>query len=113
MTSLKKPVRRVSNSRLDCFFGADRNKRIVVTLIPGNGTDVDDTIELRPERTQRPEYLKVSSAYRLAMMNRLNGTRLEQARAKKARQAAAKVEAKRKREIRALNRQIKIGTANG
>lgn len=50
MTTLKKAVRRVSNSTLSASHGRDKNKRIVITLIPGNGGDVPDMIRLKPER---------------------------------------------------------------
>lgn len=104
MTALKKPVRRVTQNRLDSFFGADRGRRIVVTLIPGNGTDVDDTIELRPEGTRRPEYLKVSSAYRVALHGRVNAEHMAVLREKKAQKERKKKERALAREIRRINR---------
>lgn len=83
MTVLKKPVRRVTNTALDWSFGADRNRRIVVTLHPGNGKDVADILELRPERTRRSEKIVVSDIFRIAMRCRINNEQLTKAREKK------------------------------
>lgn len=90
MTSLKKAVRRVTNSRLPAAYGADRDRRIVVTLIPGNGKDVPDLMELRPERTRRGEVVAIEDVYHYAIRCRINKGQLEKARATKARQADAR-----------------------
>lgn len=49
MTTLNKPVRRVTQTKLGYGHGCDRDRRIVVTLLPGNGDDVPDMIQLKPE----------------------------------------------------------------
>lgn len=93
MTALNKPIRRVTKTALDKTYGCDSDRRVVVTLIPGNGNDVPDLIELRPERTRRSEAIALMDVYRYAMRCRINKQLLEKARAKK----AAKEEAKRRR----------------
>lgn len=88
MTLLRKPVSRVTNTALDGSFGADRRRRIVVTLLPGNGDDVPDMIELRPERTRRPERLALADVLRYAVRCRVACEQLERARKIKANKAA-------------------------
>lgn len=89
------------------MFGADRGKRIVITLIPGNGKTgaecVPDLIELRPERTRRPETVAALDVYMWAMKCRLNRGQLEKAREKKAKKDAA-------RKTRALDREVRKAT---
>jgi len=77
VTCLTKPVRRLSQSRLDGSFGPDREKRIVITLHP------DGRLELRPECSRRPETLHLLDAYRYAVRCRVNYAILERARKKK------------------------------
>lgn len=75
MTTLTKPIHRITSAKLDGTFGVDRNRRIVVTLVPGDGREVPDLFELRPLRTRRPERVAVMDVYRWALQNRV---RLEQ-----------------------------------
>lgn len=49
MTKLTKPVRRVANDELGGAYGSDKRRRLVVTIIPGNGGTVQDIIQLKPE----------------------------------------------------------------
>lgn len=100
MTHLHKKISRVGQAPLGFGFGSDRGKRIVVSLLPGNGHDVDDMIELRPERTRRAETLRVSDIYRYAIECRVNRAQLEKARAKKAEKDAIRKHAKMLREVR-------------
>lgn len=93
MTTLKKPVRRVTQTALDGSYGCDRNRRIVITLIPGTGI-IPDLMELRPEKTRRSEQIAVMDVYRYAMTCRVNRTRLEKARERK-KKIAAQREARR------------------
>lgn len=81
MTPLNKPVTRRSDTALDGSFGPDRNKRIVVTLHPGG------RIELRPERTRRPETIHLLDVYRYALRCRVGREQLEKARERKAKKA--------------------------
>lgn len=83
MTSLNKPVVRKTATVLDGCFGPDRGKAIVVRLIPGDGKEIPDLLELRPERTRRAEAITVADVYRFAMRCRINRELLERARAKK------------------------------
>lgn len=106
MTKLHKKLTRVGQAPLGFSFGSDRGKRIVVSLLPGNGSDVDDMIELRPERTQRAETLRVSDIYRYAIQCRLNRAHLEKAREKKAKKDASRAHAKMLREVRRENKAL-------
>lgn len=108
MTHLKKKLSRVGQRPLGFGFGSDRDKRIVVSLLPGNGNDVDDMIELRPERTRRTETLRVSDIYRYAIQCRLNRTLMEKLRAKK---ALKKERAQHARMMRDVARENKALTA--
>lgn len=87
MTVLKRSVRRLTNTALGSSFGRDRAKRIVITIIPGNGRDVEDRLELRPERTRRPESVNVADVYRWALRCRVNSGVLAKARERKAKKA--------------------------
>ncbi len=84
MTALKKPISRVSNTPLGGAFGADKKRRIVITIIPGNGDDVRDTFALRPERcrSSRTEHITVEDVYRFAIQCRVNRQQLSKAREK-------------------------------
>lgn len=104
MTHLHKKLTRVANAPLGFSFGSDRGKRIVVSLLPGNGSDVDDMIELRPERTQRAETLRVSDIYRFAIQCRTNRAQLEKAREKKAKKDEARKHVKMLREVKRESR---------
>jgi hypothetical protein len=83
MTPLTKPVVRKTSTALDGSFGPDRDKAIVVRLVPGDGKGIPDLIELRPERTRRPETIAVADVYRFAMRCRAAREMLEKARARK------------------------------
>ncbi len=87
MTPLKKSVSRAALTPLGGEFGSDRGARLVITLIPGNGQDVPDTIELRPMRTRRVETIAVMDVYRYALRCRVGRETLEKARARKAKRA--------------------------
>lgn len=87
MTPLKKPVSRVTNGSLDGSFGPDRNRRVVVTLTPGNGRDVPDLITLRPHGTRRGETAAVIDVYRFALRCRVSRALLEKARNRKSKLA--------------------------
>lgn len=87
MTPLKTRVTRRTNTALDGAFGPDRDKRIVVSLLPGDGKGIPDVIELRPERTRRVERLAVVDIYRYAMRCRVNSEVLAKARARKEKMA--------------------------
>lgn len=98
MTTLKKAVSRVSNDELGAWAGADRARRIVVTLVPGNGRDVPDMIELRPARTRRVRRAALVDVWSYLVRCEVNAKRLEKAREVKAKKAAA-AERRRSRRI--------------
>jgi len=81
MTKLTKKVHRMSSAVLDGSYGPDRDKRIAVTLLPNN------MIELRPERTQRPERIALIDVYRYALRCRANAEYLAKARVAKEKKA--------------------------
>lgn len=99
MTTLKKPVARLTRSTLSQFFGSDRGKRLAVRLIPGDGAD--DLIELRPERSRRAETITLAAVYRYAMTCRVNCAQLAKAREKKAAKELRRAENRLRREARA------------
>ncbi len=81
MTKLTKPVHRMGNGKLGPAYGPDKDRRIAVTLLPG------DMIELRPERTQRPERIALIDVYRYALRCRANVEYLAKARIAKDKKA--------------------------
>lgn len=91
MTRLHKPITRKSDAALDGSFGPDRDKALVVTLLPGG------LISLRPERTRRAEVVALIDVYRFAVRCRAARGQLEKARARK-------VKLQERRERRSLDR---------
>jgi len=87
MTTLRKPVSRVTNTPLGTSFGCDRNRRVVVKIIPGNGHSIPDLIELRPQGTRRAELVAIVDVYAFAMRRRVNTQLLAKARERKAKKA--------------------------
>ena len=81
MTPLNKPVRRMSRGTLSCCFGPDSNRKLIVSLEPG------DLLTLKPSRTRRAETISLFDVYRLALQFRVNRAQLEKAREKKAKKA--------------------------
>ena len=104
MTILNKPYHRVTRGALPASFGSDRDRRIVVTLLPGNGDDVPDLLELRPQGTRRPERLALIDVYHFAIRCRVNRTHLERAREKKLKKQASREQAAIARTERRLAR---------
>ncbi len=102
MTALNKPLARVSNSRLDGSYGPDRNKRLIVTLIPGDGDKVPDLIKLKPFKTRRAESIALADVYRYALRCRVNLQVLSRARDRKARKAERLARLRRERAERRL-----------
>jgi len=100
MTTSK--VKRVTAGALDGSFGPDRNRRVVVTFIPGDGKSIPDIFELRPLRTRRAERIAVIDVYRFAMRSRVNLEVLARARAIKERKAVRLARARQERAERRL-----------
>lgn len=103
MTPLNKPVTRKTATTLDGSYGPDRGKAIVVRLIPGDGKAIPDLLELRPEKTRRPERIAVADVYRYAMRSRINFELLEKARKRK----AAKQQQREARRLDAKERRLR------
>jgi hypothetical protein len=84
-------VKRVTVRPLDGSFGTDRDKRIVVTFIPGDPKDKEkpDLLELKPirARSQRTERIAVMDVYRYAVRCRVNLEVLKKARERKSKKA--------------------------
>ncbi len=102
MTPLSKPLARVSNSKLDGSYGPDRNKRLTVTLIPGDGETVPDLISLKPFKTRRAERVALVDVYRYALRCRVNLETLTRARERKAAKASRLARARQERAERRL-----------
>lgn len=100
MTALTKPVRRVTGTKLGPGHGSDRGRRIVVTIRPGNGDDVPDLLELRPERTRRVETVAIDDVYGWLIRCRVNAQHMERLRAIKAKKADAAQRRRSQRIIR-------------
>lgn len=99
MTSLNKPIRRVTRATLGSQHGCDKQRRIVITLHPGNGADLPDMIELRPERTRRGKLAAVVDVYTYILKCEVNKERMERLRERKAAKAAV---AQRRRSLRII-----------
>lgn len=107
MTKLNKPVARVSQTTLDGAFGTDRGRAVVVRLVPGDGKDIDDLIELRPAGTRRAEYVAITDVYRFALQCRANqewARRMQERRQKKAERLARERLARAERRFTHRNR---------
>lgn len=90
-----------AQAELDGSFGADRGRRIIVTVHP-NGI-----LELRPEKTRRAEQVHMLDVYRFAVRCRVNRGQLEKARAKKDARATRLARARQERaEKRLVERQV-------
>lgn len=89
MTPLHSRVTRVSKDELGGRFGADRGRKLVVTLEPNSGNDL---LIVRPQGTRRPEVFALVDLYQLALRLRASREALERARAKKARNAARRAQ---------------------
>ena len=78
-------VKRLTIGTLDGSFGPDRDKRLVVTFIPGDGLNVPDLLEIKPLRARsgRTERVAVMDIYRYAVKCRANLLVLTKARHKK------------------------------
>ena len=107
MTTSK--VKRLTRGSLDGSFGPDRNKRLVLTYIPGDGDKVADLLELKPIRTRRPERIAVLDVYRYALRCRVNLELLTKARAAKERKAARLASERIKRAEKRLTRPMGEG----
>lgn len=90
MTVLNKPLRRVTNTKLGFGHGSDHSRRIVVTLLPGNGDDIPDMIELRPERTRRGKLVAVVDVYTYILKCEANKATIEKMNAAKKKKQASR-----------------------
>jgi hypothetical protein len=95
-------LHRVGNGALGGAFGTDSERRLVVSLIPGDGRDIPDCIEIRPHNTRRPERAVVKDVYKWLVACRANREHLERARAAKARRAQVLADARQARAERRL-----------
>lgn len=84
MTTLSKPVRRVTNSRLSHAHGRDRNRRIIVTLIPGNGDSVPDLIQLKLARLRKTRAIALEDLWVYLIKCEVNQKKMAKLRERKA-----------------------------
>lgn len=75
------PAKAVTRDALDGSFGADRGRKLIVSL------DAGDVITIRAAKTQRAYTAKACDVYRWMIHCRANTARLEKARAAKSRKA--------------------------
>lgn len=107
MTRLNNPVARVTRCALDGTYGPDRDRPVVIKLIPGDPeTNIPDMMELRPLGTRRSERVAVMDVYRYALRCRVNRDVLEKARHKKERKAQRLADLRQKRAEKRLLRPI-------
>lgn len=71
MTPLKTRVTRVTVQEYRGRYSDCRGRRIVCSLLPG------DMLMLRPYRTSRPEYIRLSDVYDLALRSRVLSERAQ------------------------------------
>ncbi len=93
MTKLNKPISRVTQHVLGGGFGIDKNRRLVITIIPSHGEKKGATFKLKPEKCRdgRAEYIAVEDVYRYAIMCRVTNERMAKLREiKKRKEDAAK-----------------------
>jgi hypothetical protein len=90
-------VKRATVGSLGASFGPDRDKRVIVVFVPGDGRDVPDVLELRPYKTRRIERIAVLDVYRYALRCRVNLALLDRARKAKERKAERLAAARRQR----------------
>jgi hypothetical protein len=98
MTSLRTKVTRRGNTPA-AKYGPDSRRNIVISIIPGNGADVPDAIELRPERTRTGRRMNVDDLWATLIRMEANQTAMARLRERKAKKAAAKQERAWKREL--------------
>src|SRR5262245_45144725 len=92
------PVKAMTLDPLGGAFGADKKRRLIVTLGAG------DVLIFRPEGTtkKREISLRAEDAYRFAIQCRANKAQLEKARSRKAAKAERRERARIDRQERAL-----------
>jgi hypothetical protein len=84
MIKLHTAISRVTTRALPPSFGKDKGRWLTVTLVPGNGDEVEDLITIRPHGTRRPETISLEAVYLFALRSRVNKEMLERARERKA-----------------------------
>jgi hypothetical protein len=104
LTPMTQPIYLRTNAQLNGTFGPDRNKAIIVKIVPGTET-VPDVLELRPERSRRVERIAIIDVYRFAIRSRVNREHLELARVRKEKKAirlAAQRQQRAERKLRSM-----------
>lgn len=105
MTRLTRAVRRLTVGALSGQFGPDANRRMVVSIVPGDGRELPDMIHIKPMgrfAKLATERISIMDAYRIAMRNRVNLEVLTKARTTK----AAKALKRESRRIKAQERKL-------
>ena len=99
MTSLRKPVRRVT---AEPFFtyGPDRDRLFVVSLAPG------DLLTFRPLGRRAEVSARLLDVYRMVLVGRANATRMEKLREIKTQKETARQRRKLMSDLRKENKDL-------
>ena len=81
MTPIDKKTTRITARVYEGRYADARGRKLVVSLLPG------DMILIRPARTQRAEYVRISDVYDMALRSRVLSERMQKINAKKRRAA--------------------------
>lgn len=95
MTTIDKPVRRLTRGALDYSHGPDRGRKLVVAF------EVGDLVTIRPQgrRSQRVETVSLFDIYRYAITRRVNAGRMQKLRDHKAKLEERRIRAKLTRSV--------------
>lgn len=98
MTTIGKATRRVTAESLGYFFGADSDRRLVVSF------ERPDILTLRPLGTRRTETILLRDVYRIAIQGRVTKQVMQELRDRKAAKTKAREERAWKRGIAKANK---------
>lgn len=81
-TQLTKPVRRLANDELGGSYGNDKHRRLIITIIPGNGSG--DIISLKPagRREGAAKTALVNDIFSYMIRCEVNKTKMQRLREK-------------------------------
>lgn len=77
MTPIKTKTVRITAQEYRGRYADARGRKLIVTLLPG------DMLVLRPYRTSRPEYIRLSDVYDVALRSRVLSERMQKLNAKR------------------------------
>lgn len=100
MTTIARPTRRVTADTLGYFFGADSDRKLVVSF------ERPDLLTLRPQGTRRTETILLRDVYRIAIQGRVTKQLMQELRDKKAKKAEQRKTRAWNREVAKANREV-------